>query len=64
MLLGTEAPGAGTHLVNPQTGATADNLVATISGFDFLTEDEKLAIFHRNALRAFPLLKLPVLAGG
>lgn len=64
MLLGTEAPGAGTHLVNPQTGETADNLVATISGFDFLTEDEKLAIFHHNALRAFPLLQLPVLAGG
>ena len=63
MLFGTEAPGAGTHLINPQTNAPADNLVRVIDGFDFLSDDDKLAIFHHNARRAFPRLKLPVPAG-
>jgi len=59
ILLGTESPGAGSHQINPQTNAAADDLVKMIDGFDFLTDDDKLAIFARNTLRAFPRLKLP-----
>jgi predicted TIM-barrel fold metal-dependent hydrolase len=59
ILLGTESPGAGSHQINPQTNAPADDLVKMIDGFDFLTDDDKTAIFTTNALRAFPRLKLP-----
>ena len=58
MLFGTEAPGAGSHLINPQTNAPADDLVKVIDGFDFLSDDDKLAIFHHNAARAFPRLQI------
>lgn len=62
ILLGTEIPGAGSHQINPQTNAPADDLVKMIDGFDFLSDDDKLAIFAKNALRAFPRLKLPAAA--
>ncbi|MGE0059052.1 MAG: amidohydrolase family protein [Dehalococcoidia bacterium] len=50
---GTEAPGSG-GAVRPETGETSDNLVPIIDGFDFLSEEDKLTIFHRNPLRVVP----------
>jgi predicted TIM-barrel fold metal-dependent hydrolase len=44
---GTEAPGSG-FTVRPETGRPGDDLVPIISGFEFLTEDQKLAIFNHN----------------
>jgi predicted TIM-barrel fold metal-dependent hydrolase len=56
MAFGTEAPGSGTADVNPQTGKAADDLVATIDAIDFLSEGQKLELFHHNPRRIFPLL--------
>jgi predicted TIM-barrel fold metal-dependent hydrolase len=50
---GTEVPGSGAA-VRPETGRPGDDLVPIISGFDFLTEDDKLSIFNRNPLKVFP----------
>ncbi|MSQ09685.1 MAG: amidohydrolase, partial [Dehalococcoidia bacterium] len=49
-LFGTEAPGSG-GAVRPETGKTSDDLVPIISSFNWLTEDDKLAIFNKNPLR-------------
>ncbi len=56
MAFGTEAPGSGSAIVNPQTGRPSDDLLATIDSFSFLSEEQKLDIVHRNPLRMFPLL--------
>jgi predicted TIM-barrel fold metal-dependent hydrolase len=56
MLFGTEAPGSGTHLVNPDTGRPADDVLATLRGLGFLSTGQLAAIVHDNPLRAFPLL--------
>jgi len=50
---GTEAPGSGAS-VRPETGRPGDDLVPVIGGFDFLTEDEKIAIFNRNPAHVCP----------
>ena len=50
---GTEVPGSGSA-VRPETGRPGDDLVPIIAGFDFLSEDDKLAIFNRNPLKLFP----------
>lgn len=56
MVLGTEVPGSGSDIFNPETGAAADDVVALIDSFDFLTAEDKLAIVHDNPLRMFPLI--------
>lgn len=53
LLFGTEAPGSGGAL-RPETGRPADDLVPVIGGFGFLTEAEKVDIFHNNAARLLP----------
>lgn len=53
---GTETPGSG-GAIRPETGKMSDDLIPIISGFDFLSEDDKMAIFHNNALRVCPGLK-------
>jgi predicted TIM-barrel fold metal-dependent hydrolase len=55
MVFGTEAPGSG-RAVRPETGRTSDDLVPVIDGFGFLTEDDKLAIFHHNPAKVIPAL--------
>ena len=55
MLFGTEAPGSG-RAVRPETGRTSDDLVPVIDSFDFLTQDDKLAIFNANPARVIPAL--------
>jgi len=57
MVFGTEAPGSGSAQYNPMTGKSSDDVVALIDKFDFLTPDQKTAIFHDNPVRVFPLLK-------
>ncbi len=55
-VFGTEAPGSG-GAVRPETGKTSDDLVPVISSFNFLTEDDKIAIFNKNALKFCPDFK-------
>jgi predicted TIM-barrel fold metal-dependent hydrolase len=55
MVFGTEAPGSG-RAVRPETGRTSDDLVPVIGEFDFLTEEDKIAIFNSNPARVVPAL--------
>jgi predicted TIM-barrel fold metal-dependent hydrolase len=57
MAFGTEAPGSGAAIRNPQTGKTSDDILAVIEQFDFLSRADKIAMVHDNPLRVFPLLK-------
>jgi len=57
MVFGTEAPGSGTAILNPQTGKASDDVLASIDRFDFLSEADRIAMVHDNPLRVFPLLK-------
>jgi len=57
MMFGTEAPGSGTGVLNPDTGKPSDDLVPIIDGFDFLTEADKRSIFREKALELYPLYK-------
>ena len=57
MCFGTEVPGSGADLWNPEIDAPADDVLALIDSFEFLTNDDKLKIVHDNPLRMFPLLK-------
>ena len=64
MCFGTEVPGTGSSLYNTLTDANADDVLAIIKSFDFLTDDEKTQLIWDNPLRVFPLLeKSPALAG-
>lgn len=56
MCFGTEAPGSG-RAVRPETGRTCDDLVPVIAAFDFLSEADRLDIFHNNPLRIVPGFK-------
>lgn len=63
MVFGTEVPGSGSDLRNPLTGKMADDVLATIDGFAFLSDEDKLAIVHHNPLRVFPrLARSPAIA--
>jgi predicted TIM-barrel fold metal-dependent hydrolase len=57
MVFGTEVPGSGSALWNPEIDAAADDVLALIDSFDFLTAEDKLQIVHDNPLRMFPLLE-------
>ena len=56
MAFGTETPGAGSATINPFTGRPADDVLATIDAFDFLSPEQKMDLVHNNPLRMFPLL--------
>jgi predicted TIM-barrel fold metal-dependent hydrolase len=56
MVFGTEVPGSGSDMLNPLTGKAADDVLAILEGFDFITDADRLAIVHENPLRVFPLL--------
>jgi predicted TIM-barrel fold metal-dependent hydrolase len=53
MMFGTEAPGSGST-VRPETGKSADDLIPVINALDFLSEQDKLDLFHHNPARLFP----------
>jgi predicted TIM-barrel fold metal-dependent hydrolase len=55
MVFGTEVPGSGSHMLNPLTGKTADDVLALLEDFHFLEESDVTAIVHDNPLRIFPL---------
>jgi len=57
MLFGTEAPGTGTGVINPETGKPSDDLVPLIDSIEFLHAEDKRKIFYDNPRRVFPLLK-------
>jgi predicted TIM-barrel fold metal-dependent hydrolase len=57
MMFGTEAPGSGTGVLNPETGNPSDDLVPVINSFDFLSEADKKSIFREKAMSVFPLFK-------
>jgi predicted TIM-barrel fold metal-dependent hydrolase len=57
MVFGTESPGAGTAVLNPMTGKAADDILATLSQFDFLSDEDRIDIVHNNPARVFPLLE-------
>ena len=58
MLFGTEAPGTGSGVINPETGKPSDDMVPIIDGMEFLSAKEKLKIFGETARKIFPLLKV------
>jgi predicted TIM-barrel fold metal-dependent hydrolase len=58
MLFGTEAPGTGTAVINPDTGKPSDDLVPLIDSIEFLTPEDKRKIFYDNPKRVFSLLKV------
>jgi predicted TIM-barrel fold metal-dependent hydrolase len=55
MCFGTEVPGSG-RAVRKSNGRPGDDLVPIIGGFDFLTEDDKTAIFNTNPGMVCPAL--------
>jgi predicted TIM-barrel fold metal-dependent hydrolase len=57
MLFGTEAPGTGTGMIDPDTGKPTDDLVPLIDSIEFLKSEDKTKIFNVNAINTFPLLK-------
>lgn len=58
MLFGTEAPGIGTFVLNPDTGKPSDDLVPVIERFSFLTDEQRKDVFSENARRVIPRLAL------
>jgi predicted TIM-barrel fold metal-dependent hydrolase len=63
MCFGTEAPGSG-RAVRPETGRTCDDLVPVIDSFDFLSDQDKITIFHENPARVVPGLAKPATPAG
>ncbi|MDB5699522.1 MAG: amidohydrolase [Alphaproteobacteria bacterium] len=62
MVFGTEAPGSGSAYINPQTGRPADDVLAILRGFDFLTEGDIIDLVNLVPRKVFPLLaKLPLM---
>jgi predicted TIM-barrel fold metal-dependent hydrolase len=57
MVFGTEVPGSGSGLTNPETGRPSDDVLAIIDRFDFLTVEEKTRTVHDNPRKVFPLLE-------
>ncbi|GAA5201368.1 amidohydrolase family protein [Rugosimonospora acidiphila] len=56
-LFGTEKPGSGSA-INPDTGASFDDLKPVIEAMDFLSGSDREAIFETNARTVFPRLKI------
>jgi len=58
IVFGTEAPGSGTGVLNPETGKPSDDLIPVIDSMDFLTAQDKRKILRENAIQLFPRLKI------
>ncbi|GIH17791.1 amidohydrolase family protein [Rugosimonospora africana] len=56
-LFGTEKPGSGSA-INPDTGASFDDLKPVIEAMDFLSQSDRDLIFEGNARSVFPRLKI------
>ncbi len=57
MLFGTEAPGTGSSVINPETEKPSDDLIPVIDSIGFLNSEAKMKIFAGTAKKIFPLLK-------
>ncbi len=55
LCFGSEVPGSGGAL-RLDTGRPADDLIPIIGGFEWLSEADKVTIFHDNPARLFPRL--------
>lgn len=55
MCFGTESPGSGTGVLNPDTGRPSDDLIPVLDAMEFLTDADKRNLVRDNALRVFPL---------
>jgi len=53
-LFGAECPGVGSA-INPDTGATFDDIAPYIRGFEWLSEEDKVLILEGNARALFKL---------
>lgn len=53
-LFGAECPGVGSA-IDPETGRTLDHIAPHIAGFDWLSDEDKRAIFSGNATKVFKL---------
>lgn len=58
MVFGTEVPGSGSSLTNPETGKPQDDIVPVIDRMPFLSTEDKAGILFGNARRIFPLLRI------
>jgi len=58
LLFGTEAPGSGTGVINPDTGKPSDDLIPLIDSIEFLSVEDKVKMLNRNVRSVFPLLKV------
>jgi predicted TIM-barrel fold metal-dependent hydrolase len=56
MVFGTEVPGSGSHLRNPDTGRPVDDVLALLDRLDFITDEERIRIVYDNPRRVFPRL--------
>ena len=57
MCFGSESPGSGTGVLNPDTGRPADDMLPVIDSIGFLTDEDKRKLVHDNAMRVFPLFQ-------
>lgn len=57
MVFGSEVPGSGSGVLNPQTGKPSDDVLAMLDHFDFLDEEDRLKMVHDNPRKVFPLLE-------
>jgi len=57
-LFGTERPGSGSAFA-PELGYEYDDIKRTIENIDFLTAEDRQAIFEGNARRVFPRIDRP-----
>jgi predicted TIM-barrel fold metal-dependent hydrolase len=63
LVFGSEAPGSGTSVKNPETGRPSDDLVPVLERMTFLSADDRRKILHDNVLRVFPRLAARLRAG-
>jgi hypothetical protein len=64
MVFGTEAPGSGTALINPETQRASDDVLALLERLSTLTDADRQAIVHDNVTRAFPRLAAALTSRG
>ena len=57
MMFGTESPGSGTGVLNPDTQRPSDDLFPVIDGFEFLSDADKRSVFREKALEVFDLYR-------
>jgi predicted TIM-barrel fold metal-dependent hydrolase len=57
IVFGSEAPGSGTSVLNPETNKPSDDLISALECIEFLSDADRRAIVHDNLLRVFPLLE-------